>query len=100
MSHFFTNGGFSTIIQIGTLPATGFASRNITGMQKGRHKMRKDIGTSDNVSGSESRLWLAVALSVSMIFTSYAVSVLNHYDDINMNVPNYTHRPIVVSYLA
>ena len=62
--------------------------------------MRKDIGTSDNVSGSESRLWLAVALSVSMIFTSYAVSVLNHYDDIDMNVQNYTHRPIVVSYLA
>jgi hypothetical protein len=100
MSHFFTNGGFSTIIQIGTLPAIGFASRNITGIQKGRHKMRRNIGTSDNVSGSESRLWLAVALSVTMIFTSYAVSVLNHYDDINMNVPNYTHRPIVVSYLA
>jgi hypothetical protein len=35
-----------------------------------------------------------------MIFTSYAVSVLNHYDDIDMNAPNYTHRPIVVSYLA
>ena len=69
-------------------------------MQKGRHKMRKDIGTSDNVSGSESRLWLAVALSVSMIFTSYAVSVLNHHDDGDMNVQNYTHRPIVVSYLA
>ena len=100
MSHFFTNGGFPTIIQIGTLPAIRFASRNITGMQKGRHKMRKDIGTSDKANGSESRLWLAVALSVSMIFTSYAVSVLNHYDDINMNVPNYTHRPIVVSYLA
>ena len=100
MSHFFTNGGFPTIIQIGTLPAIGFASRNITGIQKGRHKMRRNIGTSDNVSGSESRLWLAVALSVTMIFTSYAVSVLNHYDDININVPNYTHRPIVVSYLA
>ena len=62
--------------------------------------MRKDIRTSDNVNGNESRLWLAVALSMSMIFTSYAVSVLNHYDDIDMNVPNYTHRPIVVSYLA
>jgi hypothetical protein len=35
-----------------------------------------------------------------MIFTSYAVSVFNHYDDIDMNAPNYTHRPIVVSYLA
>ncbi|OYY16251.1 MAG: hypothetical protein B7Y62_03725 [Sphingomonadales bacterium 35-56-22] len=100
MSHFFTNSGNPAIIQIGTLPAIGLSSRNITGMQKGRHKMRKDIGTSNDVSGSESRIWLAVALSVSMIFTSYAVSVLNHYDDINMNVPNYTHRPIVVSYLA
>lgn len=78
----------------------GLASRNITGMQKGIHKMRKDIGTSDKANGSESRLWLAVALSLSMIFTSYVVSVFNHYDDIDMNAPNYTHRPIVVSYLA
>lgn len=69
-------------------------------MQKGRHKMRKDIGTSDKANESESRLWLAVALSLSMIFTSYVVSVFNHYDDIDMNAPNYTHRPIVVSYLA
>ena len=100
MSHFFTNGGNPAIIQIGTLPAIHLPSRNITGMQKGRHKMRKDIGTGDKANGSESRLWLAVALSVSMIFTSYAVSVLNHYDDIDMSVQNYTHRPIVVSYLA
>ncbi len=62
--------------------------------------MRKDIGTSDKANESESRLWLAVALSLSMIFTSYVVSVFNHYDDIDMNAPNYTHRPIVVSYLA
>jgi hypothetical protein len=100
MSHFFTNGVFPTIIQIGTLPAKHLASRHITGIQKGRQNMRKDIESSDKVHGSESRLWLAVALSVSMIFTSYAVSVLNHYDNIDLNVPNYTHRPIVVSYLA
>ena len=100
MSHFFTNGGNLAIFQIGTLPALHVASRNITGIHKGSHKMRNDIETCDNVKASESRLWLAVALSVSMIFTSYAVSVLNHYDDIDMNVPNYTHRPIVVSYLA
>ena len=62
--------------------------------------MRKDIGTSDKANESESRLWLAVALSLSMIFSSYLVSVINHYDDIDMNAPNYTHRPIVVSYLA
>ena len=100
MSHFFTNGGFPAIIQIGTLPAIHLASRNITGMQKGRHKMRRNIGPSDKAKESESRLWLAVALSLSMIFTSYVVSVFNHYDDIDMNAPNYTHRPIVVSYLA
>ena len=100
MSHFFTNGGNRTIFQIGTLPAIHLASRNITGIQKGSHKMRNDIETSDKVMGSESRLWLAVALSVSMIFTSYAVSVLNHHANIDMNVQNYTHRPIVVSYLA
>jgi len=69
-------------------------------MQKGRHKMRRNIGTSDKAKESESRLWLAVALSLSMIFTSYVVSVFNHYDHIDVNVQNYTHRPIVVSYLA
>ena len=62
--------------------------------------MRKDIETSDNPNGQESRLWLAVALSVSMIFTSYAVSVLNHRSDGEMNAQTYTHRPFVVSYLA
>ncbi|MFN3620816.1 hypothetical protein [Sphingorhabdus sp.] len=62
--------------------------------------MLKDIGTSNNPNGQESRLWLAVALSISMIFTSYAVSVLNHNNDGEMNVQNYNHRPFVVSYLA
>ncbi len=62
--------------------------------------MRKDIETSNNANGSESRLWLAVALSISMIFTSYAVSVLNHHDGGDLNAQTYTHRPFVVSYLA
>ena len=29
---------------------------------------------------SESRLWVAVALSMSMIFTSYAISLFNHQE--------------------
>ena len=62
--------------------------------------MRKDIETSSNPNGQDSRLWLAVALSFTMIFTSYAVSVLNHHDDGGMNAQTYTHRPFVVSYLA
>lgn len=62
--------------------------------------MRNDFETSNTSNGQESRLWLAVALSISMIFTSYAVSVLNHRNDGDMNVQNYTHKPFVVSYLA
>ncbi|MES2783463.1 MAG: hypothetical protein V4657_11765 [Pseudomonadota bacterium] len=62
--------------------------------------MRKDIGTSNNPNGQDSRLWLAVALSFTMIFTSYAVSVLNHRNDGEMTVQTQPNRPIVVSYLA
>lgn len=62
--------------------------------------MRKEFETSNHSNGQESRLWLAVALSISMIFTSYAVSVLNHHDDGELNAQIYTHRPTVVSYLA
>jgi hypothetical protein len=39
-------------------------------------------------------------LSISMIFTSYAVSVLNHHDEDGMHAQTLTHRPFVVSYLA
>ena len=62
--------------------------------------MNTEHKAQESFKESESRLWVAVALSMSMIFTSYVVSVFNHYDDIDMNAPNYTHRPIVVSYLA
>jgi len=62
--------------------------------------MRKDIETNHKGNAQESRLWLAIALSISMIFTSYAVSVLNHHDEDGMHAQTLTHRPFVVSYLA
>ena len=62
--------------------------------------MRKDIETSNHANGQESRLWLAVALSITMIFTSYAVSVLNHHDNDGLDAQTYMNRPFVVSYLA
>ena len=61
---------------------------------------KKDIEISNAANGQESHLLLAVALSISMIFTSYAVSVLNHHDEDGMHAQTLTHRPFVVSYLA
>ena len=49
---------------------------------------------------SQSRLGVAVALSMAMIFTSYAISVFNHQQDVQVNAYSNSHRPIVVSYLA
>jgi hypothetical protein len=49
---------------------------------------------------SGSRLWLAVALSMTAIFSSYAISVFNHEKDQQVNVYSHSHRPVVVSYLA
>jgi hypothetical protein len=37
---------------------------------------------------------------MTMIFTSYAVSVLNQQTDIEVNAQTYSSRPVVVSYLA
>lgn len=62
--------------------------------------MGKDIEISNAPNVQESRLWLAVALSISMIFTSYAVSALNNHDEDGMHAQTLTHRPFVVSYLA
>lgn len=62
--------------------------------------MRKNIEISNATNVQESHLSLAVALSISMIFTSYAVSVLNHRDAGGKNTQTLTHRPFVVSYLA
>jgi hypothetical protein len=62
--------------------------------------MRKDIETSNNPNGQDSRLWLAVALSFMMIFTSYAVSVLNHRSAGEISAHSQPNRPTVVSYLA
>jgi hypothetical protein len=61
--------------------------------------MRDNSSTSDTPE-SQSRLWVAVTLSMTMIFTSYAVSVLNQQTDIEVNAQTYSSRPVVVSYLA
>lgn len=58
------------------------------------------MSTDTKAKESESRLWLAVALSMSMIFTSYVVSVFNHQEDIQVNANTNSQRPIVVGYLA
>lgn len=58
------------------------------------------MSTETKAKESESRLWLAVALSMSMIFTSYVVSVFNHQEDIQVNANTHSQRPIVVGYLA
>lgn len=62
--------------------------------------MRKDIETSKHPNGQDSRLGLAIALSFTMIFTSYAVSVLNHRNAGELSLQTLPNRPIVVSYLA
>jgi len=62
--------------------------------------MRQDIETSDYLNEQDSRLWLAVAVSLMMIFTSYAVSVLNHYNAGEISAHTQPNRSIVVSYLA
>jgi hypothetical protein len=79
-----------SVLQVGKTPACN----------RWKNKMRKDIEISNAANGQESHLLLAVALSISMIFTSYAVSVLNHHDEDGMHAQTLTHRPFVVSYLA
>ena len=55
----------------------------------------------DNKSAETgSRLWVAVALSMTAIFTSYAISVLNPEKEQQINIYSHSPRPIVVSYLA
>lgn len=49
---------------------------------------------------SGSRLWLAVALSMTAIFSSYAISVFNHQNDPQVNAYSTSPRPVVVGYLA
>lgn len=58
------------------------------------------MSTGTKAKENESRLWVAVALSMSMIFTSYAISVFNHQEDYQVNANTHSQRPIVVSYLA
>lgn len=87
-------------MRIGTVPAKRSASRQSADGSNGNKQMRKDIETNHKGNVQESRLWLAVALSISMIFTSYAVSVINHRDAGGKNTQTLPHRPFVVSYLA
>jgi hypothetical protein len=58
------------------------------------------MSTGTKTKEIESRLWVAVALSVSMIFTSYIVSVINHQENIQVNAHTHSQRPVVVGYLA
>ncbi len=58
------------------------------------------MNTETKAQESESRLGVAIALSMAMIFTSYAISVFNHQEDIQVNATTHSQRPIVVSYLA
>lgn len=60
----------------------------------------RDQSSANGTQESQSRLWVAVAVSMTMIFTSYAVSVLNHQNDVEVNAQIYSNRPVVVSYLA
>jgi hypothetical protein len=60
----------------------------------------RDNSSASDTQESQSRLWVAVALSMTMIFTSYAVSVLNHQTDVEVNAQTYSPRPVVVGYLA
>ena len=62
--------------------------------------MRKDIEIGNYAKGQDSSLWLAVVLSFTMIFTSYAVSVLNHRNGGEISAHTQPNRSIVVSYLA
>jgi hypothetical protein len=87
-------------MRIGTVPARHSASRQNPDRSKGNKQMRKDIEKNHKGKAQESRLWLAVALSISMIFTSYALSVLNHRDAGGKNTHILSPRPFVVSYLA
>jgi len=59
-----------------------------------------DNRSSRDTPESQSRLWVAVALSMTMIFTSYAVSVFNHQADVEVNAQTNSPRSVAVSYLA
>jgi hypothetical protein len=80
----------------GTVSAITITNRQRPGKPKGKTNMSQGTKSSEN----ESRLWVAVALSMTMIFTSYAISVLDHQKDQQFNAHTNSQRPIVVSYLA
>lgn len=63
---------------------------------KGKTKMSTETKAQEN----ESRLGVAIALSMAMIFTSYAISVFNQKEDTQAYATSPSHRPAVVSYIA
>jgi hypothetical protein len=58
------------------------------------------MSTGTKAKEIESRLLVVVALSVSMIFAGYIVSVITHQENIQLNPDTHSQRPIVVGYLA
>lgn len=58
------------------------------------------MNTETKAQENESRLGVAVALSMAMIFTSYAISVFNHKEESQANAYTQSQRFAVVSYIA
>jgi hypothetical protein len=94
------NGRNATKTRIGTVPAKYPASQQYRQETQEIQIMRKDIEIGNYANGQDSSLWLAVVLSFTMIFTSYAVSVLNHRNGSEISAHTQPNRPTVVSYLA
>jgi hypothetical protein len=67
------NGRNATKTRIGTVPAMYPASQQYWQETQEIQVMRKDIEIGNYAKGQDSSLWLAVGLSFTMIFTSYAV---------------------------
>ena len=65
-----------------------------------QHKGKTKMNTERKAQQSESRLWTAVALSMTMIFASYAISAFNNQEDQQVNAHSPSQRTILVSYLA
>jgi hypothetical protein len=64
------------------------------------NKGKTEMSTETKAQESESRLGVAIALSMAMIFTSYAISLFNHQEEYQVNATTHSQRPVVVSYIA
>jgi hypothetical protein len=56
--------------------------------------------TEKTTQETESRLGISIMLSMAMIFTSYAISVLNNKEDAHGYAATNSQRPVIVSYIA